>query len=172
MNISKTQKPQRGNHHHARCEGMPNSPLRKKSISNWVPRKTGRQHNLLHCLPRGHSRFERGQPAEDLHLAFSTGSVIDWSQNWRKSKTNWCVANRWQVHSSRLHQDTFNIFKHKPCTLPARTKKESSKSPTWKMANTLSTLGMTRTKIYRFKASRRSLVFTDTMNLTTNIDSL
>lgn len=117
--------------------------------------------------------LNEGNPAEDLHLAFSTGSVIDSLKI--EGKVNQLMrgepADKYTV--AVYTQDTFNIFKHKPVYF-TRTNKEGK----FKITN----LKDGKYFIYAWDDKNKNLslqsqsekfgFLPDTMNLATNIDSL
>lgn len=117
--------------------------------------------------------LNEGNPAEDLHLAFSTGSVID-------SLKIEGVVNQLKVGAPAekytvavYTQDTFDIFKHKPVYF-TRTNKEGKFS--------ITNLKAGKYFIYAWDDKNKNLslqsqsekfgFLPDTLNLTTNTDSL
>lgn len=117
--------------------------------------------------------LNEGNPAEDLHLAFSTGSVIDSLkiEGIVKQLIIGAPAEKYTV--AVYTQDTFEIFKHKPVYF-TRTNKTGKFSITnlkagkyfiyaWDDKNKNLSL-QTQSEKYGF--------LPDTLNLTSNIDSL
>jgi hypothetical protein len=95
--------------------------------------------------------LNESNPAEDLHLAFSTGPTID-SLNISGTVSEIFKDKIPEKISVALYQsDTFDIFKHKPTYF--------SKTKILKPENISSTPLMTKTKISKLTANRKDLAF-------------
>lgn len=117
--------------------------------------------------------LNEGNPAEDLHLAFSTGDIIDSLkiEGTVKQLMRGDPAEKYTV--AVYTQDTFNIFKHKPVYF-TRTNKTGK--------FTITNLKAGKYFIYAWDDKNKNLslqsqsekfgFLPDTLNLTENIDSL
>jgi uncharacterized protein (DUF2141 family) len=117
--------------------------------------------------------LNEGNPAEDLHLAFSTGSVID-SLKIEGTVNQLKIGAPAEKYTVAVYtQDTFDIFKHKPVYF-TRTNKEGKFS--------ITNLKAGKYFIYAWDDKNKNLslqsqsekfgFLPDTLNLTANIDSL
>jgi hypothetical protein len=117
--------------------------------------------------------LNEGNPAEDLHLAFSTGSIID-SLKIEGTVNQLKLGAPAEKYTVAVYtQDTFDIFKHKPIYF-TRTNKEGNFS--------ITNLKSGKYFIYTWDDKNKNLslqsqsekfgFLPDTLNLAANIDSL
>ena len=117
--------------------------------------------------------LNEGNPAEDLHLAFSTGKVID-SLKIEGIVKQLLIGEPAEKYTVAVYtQDTFDVFKHKPVYITRTTK-------TGKFS--ITNLKSGRYYIYAWDDKNKNLtlqtqserfgLLPDSINLNTNLDSL